>query len=316
MAATKIADLAIVPVTFQEYLEKLIMQKSALFRSGIIVPVPTGIPSKGKTTNAPAYLGFDGADEVLSDSAALTVNSIGSVNSVAVINFRGKAFGSNDLVDELSGKDPLGDLATKYADYWVRRLNIVALSSMQGASAGLDAAFGAGTIINDQSGVSFSTGLVLDTRQLMGEYGSEFNTIVMHSAIHTAAVKADLTADVVIDSIGTKVETFLGMRVVVDDTISPTAGVYDTYLTKTGAMGYSEGMDSNKSIEVDRDILAGDDITTSRKRYILHPNGSSWIGTPAGNSPTNTELATAGNWGAEDANEDKRFPVRVLKSLV
>lgn len=316
MAVTKIADLAIVPETFQEYVEKLIMEKSALFRSGVIASVPTFIPSKGTRTNAPAFLGFTGDDEVLSDGSALTVNPVDSINAVSVINFRGKAFGSNDLAGALAGQDPLGALANKYADYWVRMLNRVAMFSIAGASADLDAVYGAGSIINDQSLASFSTDLVLDTRQLMGEYGNDFDTIVMHSAIHTAAVKNDLTADVVLDSVGTPVETFLGMRVVVDDSAVPDAGVYPTYLTKTGAVAYSEGMDPAKSIETDRDILAGDDITTSRKRYIMHPNGASWIGTTAGVSPTNPELKAAGNWGAEDPTEAKRYPIRVLKSLV
>ena len=326
MAATKISDLAIVPETFQAYVEKLIMEKSALFQSGIMVSTPTLIPANGKITNAPAYLGFTGADEVLSDSGSLTVNSVGSTNAISVINFRGKAYGANDLVTQLSGKDPLGNLASKFADYWVRRLNAVTLSTIQGSALGMEAEF-AGVIINDISGASaaasnITAGASLDTVQLMGEYQEDLGIMICHSAVANYLRKNDIDNSRMADSDSTALVSYLGRRVVIDDTIvpvptgSPAVDVYDTYFVAAGAMSYAEGLDPSLSIETDRDILAGDDIVTSRKRFIAHPNGASFVGTPSGVGPTNTELATVGSWDAEDATEDKKFMIRVLKHKI
>ena len=321
MAKTTISDLAIVPVTFQEYMEKLIMEKSQLFQAGLVQNVPTFIPSKGKVTNSPAFLGFTGDDEVLSDSGSLTVNKVDSVNSVAVINFRGKAFGNNDLVTALAGADPLGGLANKYADYWVRMLNRATLNTIRGAVGGMEVDF-AGLIINDQKDSVITTDMALDTKQLMGEYSDELDLVIMHSAVHTKLQKLDKLVVGAFGSAATPIDTYMGARVIIDDTMSaiadssPLDTYYDTYFARSGAVGYSEGQDPAKSIEVDRDILAGDDIVTSRKRYIMHVGGSTWDGTPGGNSPTNAELATAGNWSAEDTSEAKRFGIRVLRHKI
>lgn len=326
MAVTKISDLAIIPETFQSYVEKLIMEKSALFMSGIVVNVPTIIPTSGKTTNAPAYLGFTGDDEILSDSAALTVNSVGSTNAIAVVNFRGKAFGSNDLVKILAGADPLGMLASKYADFWVRKLNAVALNTIKGSVGGLEVDF-AGIIINDVSIAAgalsnITAGASLDTCQLMGEYQEDLGIVIMHSAVANYLRKNDIDNSRMAESDSSMLMSYLGRRVVIDDSIvpggagSPLDTTYETYFVAAGAMSYAEGLDPMLAIETDRDILAGDDIVTSRKRFIMHVNGSSFDGSPSGNSPTNTELATAGNWSAEDTSEDKKFMIRVLKHKI
>ena len=315
MAATVISDLAIVPTTFLEYVNKLILQKSALIQSGVMANVPTFIPPKGKTTNAPAYLGFTGVDEVISDTAPLTVNSVGSTNAVSVINFRGKSFGANDMVGILAGQDPLGLLANKYADFWVRNLNAVALNTLAGSALGQEADH-AGLIINDQALAVITSDMVLDTLQLMGEYANELTHVVMHSAVRTKLQKLDKLTVGVPGSANSGIETYEGRIVVVDDTNVPAVGVYTTYFCAAGALAYSDGSDPAKFIELDRDILQGDDITTSRKRFIVHPMGTTFDGTPAGVSPTNAELAAVGSWSAEDTAEDKRYPVRVLKHLI
>lgn len=318
MAKTVIADLAIVPETFLEFVEKLIMERALMFQSGLVSNVPTYIPSKGTSTNAPAWLGFDGADEVLSDTGALTVNKVDSVNEVAAINFRGKAFGANDLVGQLAGSDPLGNLASKFADYWIRQYDKTLVSTLTGASAGLDAEFGAETVVLDRSGATIGANGVIDTKQLVGEYQDELSIMVCHSAIYAKLQKEDLTKDVLVDSEGSPIRTrklYMGMEVVVDDNCPEAVGVYDTYICKPGAVMYSQGIDPRLAIETDRDILAGDDITTTRSRFILHPGGASFTGASvAGVSPTNVELATAANWAATDANEHKRFGIRVLKT--
>ena len=40
----------------------------------------------------------------------------------------------------------------------------------------------------------------------------------------------------------------------------------------------------------------GEDTLVGRRRVVFAPHGVSFIGTPATQSPTNEELATAGNW--------------------
>lgn len=298
MAEMKIAGLSIIPDVVQEYTNKLILERSALFRSGLIASVPAYIPSKGKVTTAPYYLGFTGADEVLSDAAPLVVNPVTSSKEVAVINFRGKAFGANDLVDALAGQDPLGDLASKFADYWVCQFNRAAVSTIVGSAAGVDVTF-PGKIL----GVSapLTADAIIDAKYLAGEYADALTIMVVHSAVKAQLHKNDLTKDVVIDSVGTTITTYMGMTLVVDDTLVGVAGVYPVILSAPGALLYANGTDPQVALETDRDILAGSDIVTSRQRFIMHPGGATWVGPAAGLSPTNAELQAAAHWAGADS---------------
>lgn len=318
---TKVSDLAIVPQTFRDYVNKLILERSAFVRSGFVADVPSVIPDRGTVVNAPAYLGFQGGDQVLSDASSLTVNSVGSINAVTPINFRGYAVGSNMLVSMLAGKDPLGDLASKLADYWVRQYDATLISSVLGSATGMEAAYdtaiGAGTyIINDQSGVAINGDLVIDTKQLAGEFASDMTIMVCHSAVKSALEKQNLTNTVAYDSQAPAITTYMGMQIVVDDNLAPNAGVYDVIFGRPASTIYSNYIDPSQAIEVDRDVLSGDDIVASRTRYLMHPNGATWIGTSAGVSPTNVELSTGTNWSAADLAQPKSVPFRVLKCLI
>ena len=73
------------------------------------------------------------------------------------------------------------------------------------------------------------------------------------------------------------------------------AGVYTTYLFGPGAIGWGDG-GAPYPTETDRDTLQGDDILVNRRHFVLHPRGVKFTGTPAGVSPTNTELETGTNW--------------------
>ena len=46
----------------------------------------------------------------------------------------------------------------------------------------------------------------------------------------------------------------------------------------------------------------------------MHPRGVRWIGTPAGQTPSNTELATSTNWALAD--DRKNVAIALLKAKV
>lgn len=76
-----------------------------------------------------------------------------------------------------------------------------------------------------------------------------------------------------------------------------TGDVYTTYLFARGVIGRGEGTPvSLTPTETDRDSLAGEDYLINRRAFVMHPMGIKWIGTAAGVTPTNEELATGTNW--------------------
>ncbi|MFY9379284.1 MAG: hypothetical protein WAP07_03460, partial [Acutalibacteraceae bacterium] len=99
-----------------------------------------------------------------------------------------------------------------------------------------------------------------------------------------------------------EVPYFLGKRVVVDDSLPVSGGVYTTYIFGAGAFGWGEG-GAPVPTETARDALAGDDILIHRRHFILHPRGVAFRGVDLSDSnggsnatPSNTNLAAYANW--------------------
>jgi len=110
MATTQIADV-IVPEVFNPYVVQRTAELSALRRSGIAQGSPELnrlASAGGKLINMPFWNDLSGADEVLSDAAALTPAKITAGQDIAVLLMRGKAWSVNDLATALSGDDPMG----------------------------------------------------------------------------------------------------------------------------------------------------------------------------------------------------------------
>lgn len=294
---TKISDV-IVPEVFNPYVIQRTMDKSALVQSGIISNNPeldSLAQSGGRTVNMPFWNDLTGADEVLSDSTALTPAKIDADVDVAALLMRGKAWSANDLAKALSGDDPMAAIGDLVADYWARMMEQTAISLLTGA-------FGATSMATKVSNISAQTGdaacftgeTFIDALQLMGDAKDRITGIIMHSATEASLRKQNLIATE-LDSNNQPIKLYMGKRVIIDDNCPVSSSTYTTYLFGEGAIGLGNGAAPTPT-ETDRDSLAGDDILINRKHYILHLRGCKWIGTPAGASPSNTELATGTNW--------------------
>ena len=93
MAVTKIQNV-IVPDVFNPYVVEKTAELSALFQSGIIRPdaaLDTLAKTGGTLLQMPFWTDLTGADEVLSDAAALTPQNIAASKDIARLHARGKA---------------------------------------------------------------------------------------------------------------------------------------------------------------------------------------------------------------------------------
>lgn len=320
MANTYLTDLGFVPETFKLYVDGAVLKKSDFLSSGAVVEAQIDLaPQFGKTVTLPSYDPLSGDDEIPTATAPVAA-ALGTSEEVAPIIQRRKVFGSNDLVSYFTGVDPFRNAGNKFAEYWAQKMDIVLVKSALGAAAGVDA-LSAGTIINNISGGSGAAAVIdadaiIDTQSLMGEFMSNLAVIVMHSKTLAALRKQNLVTDIP-NSDGTKTFQFYGdMRIVVSDTdgMDAGSGVYNTLLVANGAFGYADGTKPAHVLEYERQISHAD-VYGSTRRYVMHPYGAKFTGTPAGANATNAELATAGNWtlGAQNTNG---FRIRVLKAKV
>jgi hypothetical protein len=297
VAATKIADV-IVPEIFNPYVQRRTMELSALFESGIVQDTPEVAITRGGTTVAmPFWDDLGGSEEILSDTTPLSVDKITSGTDAAVVNFRGKAWGANDLAKALSGSDPMAAIGDKVARWWGRRYQALLVSALKGvfASASMDTnkldisgATGTGSVMSGTT--------LVDAIYLLGDAADQLTAFAIHSAVMAELVKAQLIQYLPDADGRPTLPTFMQKRVIVDDGMPAANGVYTTYLFGPGAVGFAEGADLMQT-ETDRDSLQGDDILINRRSFVLHPRGIKWLGAAvAGVSPTNAEFENPLNW--------------------
>ena len=310
MAKAQISDV-IVPEVFNPYVVQRTMELSALYNSGIISNNPEldRLASSGGTTiNMPYWEDLNGDDEVLSDDGALTPAKITAGQDIAVLLMRGKAWSANDLAKALSGDDPMAAIGDLVAEYWARRMQATAIKLLDGAFAAsnmTNKVLDISSLEDDKAKINGEN--FLDALQLMGDAKDKLTGVIMHSATETQLRKNNLI-QTELDSNNKPISLFMEKRVIFDDSCPTSAGEYTTFLFGEGAIGLGNG-GAPVPTETDRDSLAGDDILINRKHYILHPRGVKWIGSAAGSSPTNAELATGTNWSR--VYEDKA--IRMVK---
>jgi len=303
MAATLLSDV-IVPEVFNQYVISRTAELSAFWQSGIVGELPdvTALMGGGKTVNMPFWVDLTGADEVIDDTTDLTINKITPLQDEAVICIRGKAWGASDLSAMLAGSDPMMAIGDLVAGYWARRMQAALLSTVKGA---MSTTVSGGSMVNATLNISalspstlrvFTPEGLLDACQLLGDAQESLAGIACHSATYNLMLKDDLIDFVKPSGGSDAIATYLGKRVIVDDGLPASAGVYTTYIFGPGAIGYAEGSPKTPT-ETERKALigGGTDVLVNRRKFVLHPRGVQWIGSVSP-TPTNTQLETATNW--------------------
>lgn len=275
-AKTKIEDV-IVPEVFNSYVIERTAELSALYQSGIVVKDPeldALATAGGKLINMPFWQDLTGEDEVLSDTDSLETDKITASQDVAALLMRGKAWKVNDLSKALSGDDPMRAIGDLVAAYWARRQQATLLSVLKGV-------FGAAsTKMNENSlDISAETGndsaftgeTFLDASYKLGDAEEKLTAIAVHSSVYANLRKQNLI-EFLLDSNNTKIPTYMGKRVIVDDGMPVSGDVFTSYIFGQGAIGLGNGA-APVPTETDRDALAGDDILVNRQHFLLHPRG-------------------------------------------
>ena len=300
MAATRLSDL-IVPEVFNPYVIQRTAELSAFWQSGVVTEVPEISPgaSGGALVNMPFFNDLTGSEELLDEDDNLSVSNIAASKDVAVVHARGKAWGATDLSKAFSGADPMAAIGDLVADFWARRMQAVLISSLKGAMAA------ASSNVLDISALSGDASIIdgaafVDATQVMGDSKDKLAAVAMHSAVTSWLKKNDLI-DFVPDSEGkAELPFFQGKRVIEDDGMPVSSGVYTSYLFGAGAVGHALA-ETPVPTETDRLPLTGggQDILVNRRHFVLHPRGIKWnpgSGVPAKQTPSNTELEASGNW--------------------
>lgn len=314
MAVTKLSDV-IVGEVFQPYMVKKTMERSELVQSGIIENNEefNRLASQPvQTIQMPFYQDLTGESEQIIEDADLTPAKITSSRDVAVILRRAKDWASTDLSAALSGRDAQNVIAGLVADFWRRDMQkelIAILAGVFGSASMsgnvLDISGGAG------NAAKWSASAFIDAQQLLGDAKGELTAVCIHSAVEAALRKQQLI-ETVQPADGGSFSTYHGKRVIIDDTLPVSEGVYTSYLFGNGAFALGNGSPEGfVATEIDRDKKKGSgvDYLINRKTYILHPRGVKFTSAVMahGEGPSRSELANSSNWSRVYENKQIRM---------
>ena len=293
-----IADV-IVPEVFNPYVIAEVNRLDTFVQSGIIAPdsqLDSLASTGGTLINMPYFNDLVGDSEELSDSSPLSVSGISASQDAARLQMRGRAWSANELAGSLSGTDPMAVIASKVAKFWTGQRSKILFSTLKGIETALAATnvYDISAEVGELAVISGST--TVDAKQKLGDNADKLAAFGMHSAVYSKLQKDNLIVYTTTSDGKIAFPTYLGYRIVIDDSTPVTSGVYTSYLFGAGAIGLGNGAAPTPT-EVDRDSLQGDDILINRQHFVLHPRGVKWTNASVvGKSPTMAEIETAANW--------------------
>lgn len=319
MATTRLSDIIDVKV-FRDLPQVDGPEKTAFFdagivtRNGLLDEIASG---PGKIVELPFWNDLDGSVEVNystdNPASSATPQKINQGSQIARKAFVNQGWQAADLASELAmGGTAMEAIRARTDRYFARQWQRRLVAACNGLLADNVAANSGDMVVNvaaeatasQTANTRFNRDAFTEAAFTMGDAKSGLTAIAVHSAVHKQMVKND---DIVYvpDSQGQlTIPTYMGLRVIVDDGMTVTAGTtsgfkYTSVLFGAGAFGYGVGS-PEVPVEVDRGAAAGDgggiETLWVRNTWLLHPFGFQQTGTPAGVSFTNTELQAATSW--------------------
>lgn len=309
MAETKVSDI-IVPEIFNPYLIQETAEKNAFIKSGIAAPTPgVNFSRGGRTVTIPMWNDLDDTDEVLTDANGLTLKAAKAYEDVAVIHARGWAYGSNDIARLLAGDDPMKAIVQKSAAKWSKIMTRILVNTLVGAMG----CTGMKDSVLDNSGKELTADMMADGSFLLGDSYDKIHAVAFAAPVLAKLKKLDLIDTVKPSDLEPSYFEYMGKRVILDDSIKgDTAGNYPIYFFGEGAISYNENP-ALAAVETERKPAEGIDAIYSRRAFTMHPRGIKWVGTPAGQFPTDEELATTSNWELVDNRKNVAIAQLIAK---
>ena len=317
MATVQISDIYN-PLTFASFIDEAQIELNNFIRSGVLVQSPLVANMASQGGNEGELTGFKplGTEEpnYSNDNPADTSTPANITRYIQRwrLASQNKSWSTMDIAAELALKDPVAAITSKIGQYWATQNERRLIQSAMGVLADNVANYGGDMVVNlatdDPAPIDpaqlVSGDAVLDALQTSGDHKMNYTAIAMHSVVYTSLQKQNLI-DFIPNARGEIViPTYMGMTVVVDDSLPAVAGservTYTSILFGAGAFVGGQGRVKNPS-EIDRKPEAGngggEEILYSRRSEIIHPLGCSFSnGTVTGQSPTQAELALADNW--------------------
>lgn len=297
-----------------------IFTSGAVARTAVAQSLASG---PGQTANMPFFKDISDAvsDDVQTENVEVNVTNLSADKMVAPILNREFAIGTTALAAQVSGAnpDPVAEIGEILGGIRAKRRNAAALAVLRGYFGSAGAAGGPGALSamrvdaftedgnNATSAHLISVSRFIDVTALLGELAGGLipGAILLHPVILAALKKQDVTSFEQVSRGPFTLTTYRGIPLVESSLLvraGTTSGfVYETYILAGGVIAYGEKPQVGDQIDVAslqfwQDRMKNNYIVIDRTRFVFHPLGARWVGTPAGQSATNAELQNVANW--------------------
>ncbi|WP_285112865.1 hypothetical protein [Leclercia adecarboxylata] len=327
----------------RDYMRVNTAEKTAFFQSGILVnnsDMSTLLASPSNTFTIPWWVDLDASiesnysNDVYTDIAVpLSVTSASMQARAAYLN---EGWNAMNLVKNITNQDPLEFVASRLTSYWQRVAQRRTIATVVGLYND-NVADNGGDMVVDAGG-PISAAAIIRAKATMGDYTPQIITpsgtkalssIAMHTAVYTELQILNLIDFTPIADQVPEFGRYQNMIVVLDDSM-PVIGTgedakYLSVIFGPGAIGYAEEQDED-DMEYDREPARGNgggaETLWTRRNFVLHPLGYSFLsttitGTPGTTRPVSAnwaDLALATNW--ERKFNRKQVPLAFVTSTV
>lgn len=304
MAFSSIADI-VGSNAFGSYVDKAIAENSNIIQSGAVEvggEFAAAIRKNGGHTaqvvTVPSIVEVSGASSDIVDGTPVVETKVTGRAEILPAVAKIKSFGFYDSTIDLTGADPARSIANSIGGYWARE-------SKTFLKAALDGVFGtSGVLANDLLLDASTSVLDLDilaaAQNLLGDCQDKFVAMWCHSHI-SSKLRGLAKSEYVAHPADGKslLDEFQGKKVVADDFLAASSGVYPVYLLTAGSLVCSP-LNCVNEYEASREAAYSRTTVFARKRLCVGPRGVKFT-VPANraagaNGASNTELSTVGNW--------------------
>jgi hypothetical protein len=328
MPVVQIADV-IVPAEFTAYQVENSLVSTALFQSGVAVKngeMESQLQAGAQMFTVPFWSDLGETDpDITSDDPTVLSTPLKITASKQVVrkSFLHQSWSDMTLASELSGDNALTRIQDRIQAYWDRTWERRLIASLKGVLYS-NVTNNASDMVHDISALTgtlanFNGVDVINTALSLGDRLNDVKSIALHSAIYGEALKNNEIAFFKPSENGIEIPTYKGMSIILDDSLTVSAGIYVTILFGAGAVGYAVSEPrTGWGTEIYRTPQSGNGggQTTLHSRFnsVIHPLGFTFTGTTvAGDSPTTAELALPANW-SRAVSQRKSAPFAFLIS--
>lgn len=304
------------PEVFTDYIQEADPVHTSIINSGVLRVSPeisNVLTDKNNIFTVPNYAPLTGVANNYDGETNNIPTTISAAKQTGMAFRRMYAWKDQDFTRELTGADPLGDVARKVA-YFQQKNNQAELLSV------IDGALGVSTMASHVKDISAASGTPTAENKISGDtfidaaqeaLGDNFDDLVMvamHSRVYANLLKLQLVNNIATTpgaySRGVQFGLLLNKYLVmVDDSLTKSGSgattKYHTYLLGEGAIATARNIriDKPNYVDYDPETLGGVNKLYTKWGMALHPMGMSLnVANIAKNSPTRTELGTAANY--------------------